>query len=197
MVGYDFDKTIYKHDSSTQFFVYMIFSRPYLLVFSPWFAIIILLYGLRILGQKRTKECLFFFITWHKNIDRIVDKFWARHANKIEQWYTLQKKDDDVIISASLEFLIKPVMEMLRITNYIATNFDTKTGKILGRNCYAEEKRVLFEKRFGKIKLEAFYSDSLSDLPMMEISDSAFLVKRGVPEKIDISKVTKRVNKKP
>ena len=53
MVGYDFDKTIYKRDSSTDFFIYMIFSRPYLLLFLPWFLIVFALYGMKILSKKQ------------------------------------------------------------------------------------------------------------------------------------------------
>ena len=46
MIGYDFDKTIYKRDSSTDFFKYMVFSRPYLLIFTPWFLIVFMLFVL-------------------------------------------------------------------------------------------------------------------------------------------------------
>ena len=62
MKGYDFDKTIYKKDSSTEFFVYMIFSRPYLLLFAPYFLVVFALYGLKLVGKKRFKECMFFFV---------------------------------------------------------------------------------------------------------------------------------------
>ena len=177
MVGYDFDKTIYKRDSSTDFFKYMIFSRPYLLIFAPWFLIVFMLYGLKILSKKTTKECLFFFVPWYrKNIDKIVDKFWSKRANGIKEWYAKQKKEDDVIISASLGFILKPIMDTLNITNWIATNYSVKTGKIYGNNCYGEEKVVQYNKMFAGKQLDAFYSDSLSDLPMMRISKQAILV---------------------
>jgi len=186
MKGYDFDKTIYKTDSSTDFFVYMIFHRPYLLLFAPWFLIVLALYGMKILSKKKTKECLFFFVPWHSNIEKIVDKFWEKHANKIQDWYTLQKQDDDVIISASLAFIIKPVMDMLHIQNWIATNYSVKTGKIYGENCYGEVKKHEFKRRFKTSKLDAFYSDSLSDLPMMRISNQAFLVDGDNIKEIDV-----------
>ena len=191
MKGYDFDKTIYKTDSSTDFFIYMIFSRPYLLLFAPWYLVVLALYGMKLLSKKRTKECLFFFVPWYSNIEKIVDKFWARNANKIQNWYTSQKQEDDVVISASLSFIIKPVMEMLNIKNWVATNYSIKTGKIYGDNCYGKAKVVEFERLFPKKKLEAFYSDSLSDLPMMEISKQAFLVTDGVVEEIDVKNYKK------
>ena len=187
MVGYDFDKTIYKGDSSTDFFFYMIFSRPYLLLFAPYFLIVFALYGMKIVKKKRFKECMFFFIPWYSNIEKIVDKFWEKNANKIMKWYPPQKKaDEDVFVSASLLFIIKPVLQMLNIKNYIATNYNVKTGKIYGKNCYGEAKVEEFKRVYPKAKLEAFYSDSLSDLPIMRIADKAFLVKGEEVKEINV-----------
>lgn len=186
MIGYDFDKTIYKGDSSTDFFFYMIFSRPYLLLFVPYFLVVFALYGLKVIGKKRFKECMFFFVPLYSNINKIVDKFWQRNANKLVKWYPPQKQDEnDVIVSASLSFIIKPVLEMLNIKNYLATNYNVKTGKIYGENCYGEAKVEEFKRVYPKKKLEAFYSDSLSDLPMMRISDKAYLVSGEKVEEIN------------
>lgn len=190
MTGYDFDKTIYDGDSSTDFFIYMIFTRPYLLLFFPWYLIVLALYGMKILSKKRTKECLFFFVPWYSNIDKIVDKFWQSHANKIKDWYCKQKKDDDVIISASLAFIVKPMLEVLNIKNWIATNYSVKTGKIYGKNCYGEAKVEEFERLYKRQKLDAFYSDSYSDSPMMKISEKAYLVEGDV-----ITDVTEKIKK--
>lgn len=186
MIGYDFDKTIYKKDSSTEFFFYMIFSRLYLLLFAPYFLVVFALYGMKIVKKKRFKECMFFFIPWFHNIEKIVDEFWSKNANKIMKWYPPQKKDEeDIIVSASLGFIIKPVMEMLNIKNYLATNYNVKTGKIYGKNCYGEAKVEEFRRVYPKATLEAFYSDSLSDLPMMRIADKAYLVKGEEVREID------------
>ena len=186
MKGYDFDKTIYDGDSTTDFFFYIIFHRPYLLVFVPYFLIVLSLYGLKIIGKKRIKELLFFFIPWHKNINKIVDKFWQKHANKVFDWYSFQKQPDDLIISASLDFLLEPVMKLLSIKNWMSTRFNVKTGKIFGENCYGKEKLNRFNIEYKKVELEAFYSDSMSDLPMMKVAKEAWLVKNKKPQKIDV-----------
>ena len=121
---------------------------------------------------------MFFFVPWYSNIEKIVDKFWAQNANKLVKWYMPQKNtDEDIIISASLGFIIKPVIDMLNIKNFLATNYNVKTGKIYGENCYGEEKIKELKRVYPKAKLEAFYSDSLSDLPVMKIADKAYLVK--------------------
>lgn len=186
MNGYDFDKTIYDGDSSTDFFFYMVFTRPYLLIFFPYFLTIFLGYCLKLISKKRTKELLFFFILWHKNIEKIVNKFWEKNANKIYDWYSSQKKDDDIIISASLDFLLKPIMQTLNIKNWISTKYNTKTGKIEGENCYGEEKLNQFKIQYKNIKLNSFYSDSMSDLPMMKQAVNAYLIVHKKPQKISI-----------
>lgn len=186
MNGYDFDKTIYDGDSSTDFFLYMIFTRPYLLIFFPYFLIILTGYGLKFISKKKTKELLFFFVPWHKNIEKIVNKFWEKHANKIFDWYLVQKTDDDIIISASLDFLLNPIMQTLNIKNWISTKYDLKTGKIIGENCYGEEKLKQFNNNFKNIKLDNFYSDSMGDFPMFKAAQSAYLVLHKKPQKIHI-----------
>lgn len=186
MIGYDFDKTIYDGDSSTHFFFYMVFHRPYLLIFAPYFLIMLAFYAMKLISKKRIKELLFFFVPWHKNIEKIVNKFWQKHANKIFDWYCTQKKDDDLIISASLDFLLRPIMETLAIKNWMSTKYDVKTGKINGENCYGEEKLNRFNLQYKDTKLEAFYSDSMSDLPMMKVAKEAYLVKNKKPQKIEI-----------
>jgi len=186
MNGYDFDKTIYDGDSSTDFFIYMIFHRPYLMLFIPYFLVVLLLYGLKIISKKRVKELLFFFVPWHKDINKIVDKFWQKHANKIFDWYASQKQSDDIIISASLDFLLEPVMNVLSIKNWMSTKYNVKTGKIEGENCYGEEKLKRFTLEFKNVKLVSFYSDSMSDLPMMRVAKNAYLIKQKKPQKIEI-----------
>ena len=78
-------------------------------------------------------------------------------------------------------------MEMLNIKNWIATNYSIETGKISGENCYGEQKVVEFKRLYKKQKLEAFYSDSLSDLPMMKVADSAWLVEGEVVKEINVN----------
>ena len=188
MVGYDFDKTIYKGDCSTNFFIYMIFTRIYLLLFAPYFLVVFLLYGIKVLSKKRFKELMYFFIPWYKNIDKIVKKFWSKQIKRVFPYYLNQKREDDIIISAGLDFIVKEAMDLLGIKNYMATHFDIKTGKIDGNNCYGEEKVNRFREVYPDVTLEAFYSDSFSDTPMMRVSEKAFLVTKG-----DLKDVTSQI----
>lgn len=189
MNGYDFDKTIYDGDSSTDFFWHMVLTRTYLLLFFPWFLIVVMLYGFKVLSQKKTKECLFFFIPWYKKgLDEIVEKFWDKRIDRVFDWYKAQQKEDDLIISASLDFVLMPAIRRLGIKNCLCTLYNRDTGKIIGENCYGKQKYVRFKAKFLGEKLKSFYSDSMSDFPMMKIADEAFLVKKKQPISIVVPK---------
>ncbi|MEN6339954.1 MAG: GtrA family protein, partial [Clostridiaceae bacterium] len=98
---------------------------------------------------------------------------------KIEPWYLAQKAMDDVIVSASPEFLLRPVCAELGITNLIASRVDRTTGVYDGLNCYGDEKVARFRKAYGEIPIERFYSDSLSDSPLAALANESFLVSGG------------------
>ena len=56
---------------------------------------------------------------------------------------------------------------------------DIRSGRIEGENCHDTEKLRRFRAVFPESKIEEFYSDSLSDAPLAELADRAFLVKKG------------------
>ena len=92
------------------------------------------------------------------------------------KYYLAQKRPDDVIISASPSFLLCDICKELGIGTLIASEADEKTGKWLRKNCYGAEKVVRYREIFGDEKIDEFYSDSLSDSPLAEIAEKAFVV---------------------
>ena len=177
MNGYDFDKTIYDGDCLVDFYFYTIIRRPFMLLVLPVHFVMLLLYLVKIIPRKRIKELLMFQLRFYKNKQKLIKNFWKDYIFKIKNWYLNQKKEDDIIITASPEFLVKPVCEKLYVKNIIGTEMNMDTQKITGKNCYGKEKVLRFQKQFPNIKLKEFYSDSLSDLPMMEASQKGILVK--------------------
>jgi len=175
--GYDFDKTIYDGDCLVDFYFYTIIRRPFMLLVLPVHFVMLLLYLVKIIPRKRIKELLMFQLRFYKNKQKLIKNFWKDYIFKIKNWYLNQKKEDDIIITASPEFLVKPVCEKLYVKNIIGTEMNMDTQKITGKNCYGKEKVLRFQKQFPNIKLKEFYSDSLSDLPMMEASQKGILVK--------------------
>ena len=182
MNTYDFDQTIFYPDSSYCFVMFCLRHYPRAVLHAlPGVA----LKGLEMLWQqtdtKALKEKVFSFLPYLDDVDRIVEEFWQEHRKNLMEWYLRQKKPDDLILSASPDFLLRPVCEELGVS-LIATPMDRYTGKICGQNCHDEEKVRRFYQEYPDGKTENFYSDSLSDTPMAEIADHAFLVKKGVLE---------------
>ena len=180
MNSYDFDKTIFNPDSSVLFAVYSAIHHPicYLRAFPKLFCNIIK-YLAKKIDFKELKESSFGFLMHLKDIDADVNRFWDKRFCRIESWYLKQKKDDDIIISASPEFLLKPVAEKLGV-RLIATRMDKHTGKITGLNCHDEEKVRRLHELYPDAEVENFYSDSLADTPMAMLAKKAFIVNKDV-----------------
>lgn len=173
---YDFDKTIYDGDSTLDFYIFSIKKNLLLLRYFPKQFSGIILYHLKIINKERYKEFFFLFLNGIKNIDDEIKKFWEKNEKKIKNWYLNQKNEKDVVVSASPEWLLKPITDKLEI-NLIATKVDKRTGKFNSLNCYGNEKVKRFKEKFPNGEIENFYSDHHSDTPMFLISKNAWIVK--------------------
>lgn len=173
---YDFDNTIYKGDSTADFYLFSLRKHPSIIKFLPSLLGAVLKFYLFKKGTKTDmKQTMYRFLT-KINPENDINEFWDTHEKNIKKWYLKQKKADDIIISASSEFLLKPLCERLGIKNLIASQVDVHTGKYTGINCHGKEKVRLFNKLYGG-EIDEFYSDNLSDAPLAEISKKAFIVK--------------------
>lgn len=177
MNTYDFDKTIFYPDSSYSFIKWSLKRRPSLYLFwLPAAAAAGIGYLVGLNSKERLKEKAFGFLPRLKDIDAEVELFWKEHEHKLSDWYLRQKKEDDLIISASPEFLLKPITDKLGV-KLLATKMDKRSGKISGLNCFGSEKVRRFREEYPDSSTEEFYSDSLSDSPMAEIADKAYIIR--------------------
>ena len=119
------------------------------------------------------------------NRDDIMD-FWKTHSNKMTSWYLEHQQPDDLIISASPEFLLQPFVEGVLKKRVIATKVDAHSGKIQGENCKGKEKTRLFFEQYPSGRIDCFYSDSLSDTYLANIATCAFLVTIRSTQKIEL-----------
>lgn len=172
---YDFDKTIYDGDSSIDFYKFCIKKNRKCLMIIPKTSFLMILYKLKVIPKEQFKSTFFSFVKYFENIENIVEEFWNINIKKIKLFYLERKKPTDYIISASPEFLLKPLIKRLNI-NLIATKINSKTGIIKGFNCYGMEK-VNRLKEIGITKCNEFYSDSLSDLPLRKLAKKGYIVK--------------------
>jgi phosphoserine phosphatase len=176
---YDFDKTVFYPDSSACFLRYCLRHYPRAVLKAlPGASVVGLRWLMKQCETKELKEQLFSFLPLLESVEQTVADFWAEYRKNLAPWYLDRKQPDDLILSASPEFLLRPVCEELGI-RLLATDMDPYTGKIHGLNCHDEEKLRRFRKAFPGERVERFYSDSLSDAPMARTAAEAFLVKNG------------------
>ena len=177
---FDWDNTIYRGDSTVDFVKYLYTKKPKTLLNLPRG----IGYGVMILGHfKDTQTCkenFFHMFQYVDNMEEMVDAFTSEHLDHVKDFYKEIQKEDDLVISASPEFLISAFCKKVGIKNWIASPVDIHTGKFEGKNCNRYEKVKRFEEIYGDAKIDAFYSDSLSDAPLANMAKEAYLVKGDV-----------------
>lgn len=175
---YDFDGTIYSGDSTIDFFFFALKNKPSLIIYLPSQVTGFILYGLKKITKTELKEYFFKFL---KGIDacKLAETFWEENVKKIYPWYLSQQNSDDMIISASPSFLLKPLCKKLGIKFLIASKVDFTNGKFISENCRGIEKVRRLAEEYHITHIEKFYSDSISDLPLAQIANHAFFVKNG------------------
>lgn len=172
---YDFDKTIYRKDSTVQFYKFCLRKKPSL---ARYWILQLWAFGMYLLGiwdKTKMKEKFYVFLRALKDVGGLVAEFWTREEKNINGWFFRERGEEDVVVSASPEFLLAPVCAKLGV-RLIASRVDEKTGKYTGRNCYGEEK-VARLREAGILSAEAAFSDSLSDAPMLRLAERAYIVK--------------------
>ena len=175
---YDFDGTIYDGDSSIDFYLFCLKKNIKLLRYIPGEVLYSILYRFKIKTKEEFKQKFFSFLCEINNVDDIVTLFWKKHEKKIKYFYLNKNHSNDVIISASPFFLLNPICEKLKIKKLIASNFNKNNGTLSGKNCYGINKVDRFREIFGNISIENFYTDSLSDLPLIQIANNSYIVKK-------------------
>ena len=170
---YDFDKTIYPVDSTAQFYLWCLRHYPGTWLTLPCTAWAFLLLGLKLKPKTRCKEIFYRFLR-HVPADAS-EIFWNGHISGIQRWYLAQRRPDDLIISASPEFLLRPVADTLGFV-LIASPVEQATGRYTGENCHGQEKVRRFQAAYGDTPVEGFWSDSRSDSPMAALAKEAWLV---------------------
>ena len=172
---YDFDKTIYDGDSTVNFYKFCIKKRPIILKYLPKQLWAFFMYFIKVYDKTTMKENFYVFLQGIDDVDALLEEFWQKNMEKIKLWYIDARQDDDVIISASPEFLLEMPSKALNV-KMMASRVCKKTGKYDGQNCHGEEKVERFFKEFPQGKIDKFYSDSYSDTPLAKISDKAYMV---------------------
>ncbi|MCL4122977.1 UNVERIFIED_CONTAM: hypothetical protein GTU68_063352, partial [Idotea baltica] len=94
------------------------------------------------------------------------------------------KGDTLVIITATNDFITRPIADLLEVETLIATQAEfinnKYTGKISGTPCFQTGKITRLNEWLASQKIEMqdswFYSDSINDLPLLEVVDNPVAV---------------------
>ncbi len=175
---YDFDYTLYGGESGTDFYKFCLGRRYRLARYWPhqaWGWI-----GKHILGKNNTwmKQRYYRFFRG-VDVEAMAEEFWDENISKIRPWYEGLHREDDLVITASPEFLIRPICRRLGIKKLIASKVDVATGKTLGPNCRDWEKVVRYRSEYGDTPIENFYSDSYADSPLARMAAKAYMIVDG------------------
>ena len=174
---YDFDNTILRGDSTARFFAFCMRRYPRMWLDIPAQAANGLLFVLRLRKKQAFKQRMLHFLALIGDVDAAVDAFWKENISRVKAWYPPRHRPDDVVISASPEFLIRPACERLGISCVMGSPVDRRTGRFNGPNCHGEEKVRRFRAVFPEGRIDEFYSDSHSDDPLAALAGAAYLVK--------------------
>ena len=174
---YDFDNTILRGDSSARFFMWCLLRRPRMWADIPAQAVNGLLFLLKLRPKQAFKQRMFHYLALIGDVDAAVDAFWQDNLRRVKPWYFQRRREGDVVISASPEFLVRPACEKLGIRHVMGSPVDKHTGAFHGPNCHGAEKVNRFHARFPGAKIDEFFSDSHSDDPLARLARRAWLVK--------------------
>ena len=189
MNAYDFDGTIFYSDCSIGFALWCMKRKPRLWFrWLPGMLKMLILYKQGKVKNYRLQREMFSYLTLIDDFDEQIERYWDKYEKKISPWYLAQKRDDDLIISASPSCIIAPIAGRLGV-NYAATEFDREFGVFTHNLMYAREKaKYIVDHDFPVI--DNFYSDSLADTPLALCAQKAHLVKDNASTVVDWPRLT-------
>ena len=147
---FDFDNTIYDGESFVDLFLAVLKKDPSVIRFAPMVISGVLKYksGKLDLEQGLAQYAPHFegYVSGMKDIPGLVKEFWDKNEIKIKPFYEKIRRDDDIIISASPEFVLAEIGKRIGLKNYIGSDIDPTTGKI-NFMCFRDNKVKIFKER--------------------------------------------------
>ena len=178
---YDFDNTIYRGESVFDFYLFSVRKNPRLIRFLPLVIRTLWRYKKCKITQEEldaiAKEYASEFVREVSDLPGWVKEFWDKNERKIKPWYLERKREDDVIVSASFDVILEEICPRIGIHRYLSSKIDPETGEVK-ELCFGAHKPRLWQEAFPGQTIDAFYTDSAIDSPMVGLSEHAYLVKK-------------------
>lgn len=193
IIVYDFDKTIYNGETSTDFMLFFLKRNPRYII-----RICNVLYSLFYYKKdlKKSKE-IFFRILNGVNIEFLkeeINEFWEVKKGKIFSWVydeILENKkvaDELILISATPSIFLEKISKELGFDKLLGTEFENTNklfdSKIKGANCKGKVKVNRLNEYINNYTILKFYSDSMSDKPLFDLANEKIFINKGIKEKL-------------
>ncbi|SFU98353.1 haloacid dehalogenase-like hydrolase [Butyrivibrio sp. INlla21] len=175
---YDFDGTIYDGDSTIDFYLFCLRKNPKIIIRIPGCMLAFIQYRVGKITKTRFKEIFFSFLKDMRSIDDLPVEFWDKNISKIKSWYLMVKKSDDLVITASPDFIVRPAIQKIGNNSLIASEVDPNSGKFLSKNCKGKEKVNRYLKEFPDSAIDNFFSDSVTDKYLAQLAKKSYFVKK-------------------
>ncbi len=185
---FDFDGTI-THRESIKEFVKFVLGKDFFLRMLP-IVPSLFMYGLGLYGNKQIKENVLALsvagmeiseleVLAKKFSESVIPQIIRPTAIERLRWHK-EKKDVVAIVSAGLGIYIRPWAQSNGIDKVIAMELEIRngrcTGRLIGKNCYGQEKVERIKREIDLDKYDKIYAygDSRGDKEMLALADEAY-----------------------
>ena len=179
---FDFDNTIYRGESAVDLAFFMIKSNKRILFFVPTIFYNLIKYKLCLVDkdnmQRVINRCFKSAIKDKNGLLGPVESFWEKHSCKLDERMLKRIGKDDIIITATPDFLINGIKDRLNTSNIISSEVDAEKREVTYFN-FGDNKVRKYKELYVRRKIYRFYTDSYNDKALMDISERVFIVKKG------------------
>jgi len=179
IIVYDFDKTLTENDTLLDFFIFNEKRNLFFIIKFMLYLSFMVMSKFKIISNHKLKD--FGIQIFLKNLpkEELEYKFF-NFKDGIKYNFLFNNTDftsDNIyIVSASFVEYLKPIFP--NNVKVLASNiaYKNNTPYKLNFNCYGLNKIKILQKE-GIDKIDVFYTDSISDLPLVKISKKTILIK--------------------
>lgn len=183
MTIFDFDKTLTNKDTLYGFYYIIDNKHPLFQIKRLLQIFSAVLYKMKIISNTQLKiiGVKLFLKGKSKQYIHSAAKEYAKKIvlNEIySNFYLTTNPESRLIISASLEEYLNEIFQCEKV---IGSSLLYENGRVksLEKNMYGKEKLITFQKMFHNSKIDKIYTDSYSDLPLIEKAEEVCIIKNG------------------
>ena len=198
---FDLDHTIISCDSFKFFLIRWFSKKPKIFFLNSFYLILVyVLFNINLITRDQLKE-VFLRVAFKRSSKKEILKFSKTFAScliskylRIKSKKILNKKNcTKILISASPNFYVNIIGKILNFDQVYSTKIDLnkKIGKIIGKNCYGYQKLLIIKKLKHKTENLYFFTDSKSDVPLMNYCKKTFVIPRTISDKFFLRKYEK------